>query len=270
MKKLTMMMTLSIVAMALGCKEAGASQEQSASQQTSIESKSSEADEPKASQESDASQEPSAAGMPSDSQEPGAADKTSASQQTGDVAATPTPQHPVVVSIADDGFLNIREMPMASSKIVGRLITGGEGAEYLGSTSNWINVRYKGVEGYVNGKYARIQGLEEQSMRVKGAKGKVYYVVIGSYESIDEAKKSTEVLPDALDGSNIYRTTAKGKTVYRLCAGCYYKRKDAQSQVDGINEYLGREAWVWESDGVAPCVYQGIAPSGELTPMGPQ
>ncbi len=81
-----------------------------------------------------------------------------------------TPSKPTVYSIADDGFLNIREMPNASAKIVGRLITGGDGAEYLGSASNWINVRYKGVEGFVNGKYAKISGLEDASMQVAGAK----------------------------------------------------------------------------------------------------
>ena len=127
---------------------------------------------------------------------------------------------PMVYCISDDGFLNIREFPKASTKIVGKLLTGGDGAEYLGSSGDWYYVRYKGVEGYVNGKYARLTGLEESSMKVSGANKKVYYVVVGTYQSLDEAKKAMIVQPDALDGSNVYRGKDKnGRTVFRMCPG---------------------------------------------------
>ena len=178
---------------------------------------------------------------------------------------------PMVYSIADDGFLNIREYPKASAPILGKLLTGGEGAEYLGSSGDWYNVRYKGVEGYVNGKFAKLTGLEESSMRVAGANKKVYYVVVGTYSSLAEAKKAMIVQPDALDGSNVYRAKDKnGRTVFRLCPGCYYNRADAQEHAKGLNDFLDIGAWIWESDGVAPCVYQGIALNGEPSSIGPE
>lgn len=181
------------------------------------------------------------------------------------------PAKPKVYSTADDGFLNIREMPVPGSKIVGKLMTGGEGAEYLGSTSTWHNVKFHGVEGYVNGKYAELRGLEELSTNVPEAKGrKVYYVVLGSYTDLAKAKKSTEVLPDALDGSCIYRATEKGKTVYRLCLDCFYSREEAQKLTKSTNDFFGRNSWVWESQGLAPCVYQGISPNGEPARMTPK
>lgn len=186
--------------------------------------------------------------------------------QSGKQAATKKNARPMVYCIAADGYLNIREMPVPGSKVVGRLTTGGAGAEYRGSTSKWHAVRYNGVDGFVNGNYAMLEGLEEMSMDVPEAKGrKVYYIVIGSYTDLAEAKKSVEVLPDALDACSIYRTIANGNTIYRLCTDCTYDRNKAREQMRAIKEYLGRDAWVWENDGVAPCVYQGIDYDGEPT-----
>lgn len=188
-----------------------------------------------------------------------------------DVQQSKQTAKPKVYSIADDGFLNIREMPVPGSKIVGKLLTGGEGAEYLGSTSKWHCVKYQGVEGYVNGNYAELRGLEEYSTNVPEAKGrKVYYVVLSSYTDLAKAKKSTEVLPDALDGSCIYRATEKGKTVYRLCLDCFYSREEAQKLTKSTNDFFDRNCWVWESQGLAPCVYQGISPNGEPARMTPE
>ena len=96
-------------------------------------------------------------------------------------------------------------------------------------------------------------------------------MVVGTYQSLDEAKKAMIVQPDALDGSNVYRGKDKnGRTVFRMCPGCYYSRADAQEQVKALNEYLGINSWIWESDGVAPCVYQGIGLSGEPSQIGPE
>lgn len=240
-------LAVAFIAMTIGCKQTGASLNQDASQ------------------ELDAQEQ-----MAERNDQENAVMNEREEQQDADVQAVSSQDAPVVVSIADDGFLNIREMPVASSKIVGKLLTGGKGAEYLGSTGRWIRVRFDGVEGYVNGGFARIQGLEEQSLRVPGAKSRVYYVVIGSFENLDEAKKTVELLPDALDDVSIYRAKDKGKTVYRMSAGCYYKQAEAQRQVDGIKQYLDREAWVWTSDGVAPCVYQGIGVDGDPVQMGPK
>lgn len=168
-------------------------------------------------------------------------------------------QSAMVYSVSADGFLNIREQPNSSSRILGRLITDGKGAEYHGSTGLWHRVSYEGVEGFVHANYARVEGLTKPLQ----AGRKVYYVVIGSYNDLNEAKKATQTLPDALDGSCIYRFTQDGKTVYRLCEGSYYSRATAQGQADGINQYLERDVWVFENDGVAPCYYQGVTPKGD-------
>ncbi len=177
---------------------------------------------------------------------------------------------PMVYSVSADGFLNIREHPNSSSKILGRLLTDGKGAEYLGSTGNWHNVRYEGVVGFVHAGYARLEGLEQQAQRAQTSGRKVYYVVLNSFSDLNSAKEATRYLPDALDGSCIFRATQGGKTVYRLCEGSYYKRSDAQSQLDAIKQYLEREAWIWEADAVAPCVYQGVYPSGESASVLPR
>lgn len=180
------------------------------------------------------------------------------------VPTAPSSQKVMVYSISSDGFLNIREMPSASSNILGRLLTGGKGAEYLGSTGSWHRVRYEGVEGFVHANYASVEGLDQQAQRTQTSGRKVYYVVISSFNDLNSAKKFTETLPDALDGSCIFRATQDGKTVYRLCPGSYYRRAKAQQLADNIRGYLERDVWIWESDGVAPCVYQGILPSGEV------
>ncbi|MBR4389148.1 MAG: SPOR domain-containing protein [Prevotella sp.] len=189
-------------------------------------------------------------------------------QTNGEMTSAPeaSSSRPMVYSVSADGFLNIREQPNASSKILGRLLTDGKGAEYLGSTGQWHQVRYEGVVGFVHGNYARLEGLEKPQQ----AGRKVYYVVIGSYNDLNEAKNATRTLPDALDGSCIFRFTQDGKTVYRLCEGSYYSRATAQGQADGINQYLERDVWVFENDGVAPCVYQGVTPKGDAASVLPK
>ena len=191
-------------------------------------------------------------------------EQTSEEQASAPVASSS--QQPMVYSVSADGFLNIREQPNSSSRILGRLITDGKGAEYRGSTGQWLKVRYEGVEGFVHSNYARLEGLEKPQQ----AGRKVYYVVIGSFNDLNSAKEATRTLPDALDGSCIFRFTQDGKTVYRLCEGSYYSRAQAQGQADGIREYLERETWVLENDGVAPCFYQGVTPKGDAASILPK
>ena len=205
-----------------------------------------------------------------------ATEKKTSEEKTADEKTSDEPQQaknksPMVYCTSNDGFLNIREYPNASAKILGKLLTGGAGAEYLGSSGNWYYVRYKGTEGYVNSKYAKLTGLEESSQRVAGSNRKVYYVVVGSYESLSEAKKAMYAQPDVLEGSNVYRAKDKnGRKVFRQCDGCYYSRSEAQEHVKGLNDFLDINAWIWESDGPAPCVYQGIGLNGEPSSIEPK
>ncbi|MBO4825630.1 MAG: hypothetical protein J5506_00125 [Prevotella sp.] len=261
MKKKSLILLMALIALTCGCKEKNSSQPQQKEE----------------AEEQTVEQNANTQHLTPNTQTTTDMDDAEAKEPDGMVGASGfgTPPSatakPIVYSIAEDGFLNIREMPVPGSKIVGKLTTGGEGAEYLGSTSKWHNVKYHGVEGYVNGNYAELRGLEELSTNVPEAKGrKVYYVVLGSFTDLAKAKQSTEVLPDALDGNCIYRTTDKGKTIYRLCLDCYYSRDKAQKLAKSTKEFFGRDVWVWESQGVAPCVYQGILPSGEPARMTPE
>ena len=176
-------------------------------------------------------------------------------------------KQPMVYSIADDGFLNIREWPRSDARILGKLLTGGEGGVYDGSSANWHRVKYHGITGYVNGRYARVTGLEQSTKNISARK--VYYVVIESYNDLRSAEDATRVMPDALSPC-IFKANEGGRTLYRLCDGCYYSRKDAQEHASLIRQYLERDAWVWESNGTAVCVNQAVGLSGELVDISPK
>lgn len=57
------------------------------------------------------------------------------------------------LSTAELGWLNIRESPSTSSKIVGKMRTCVDEAVVLGKEDDWYRVRFNGVEGYVNEPY---------------------------------------------------------------------------------------------------------------------
>ena len=65
-----------------------------------------------------------------------------------------------VYSNAHDGFLNIRMKPSASSKIVGVLYNGKEGAKLLDKSNKyWYKVSKNGIVGYVNKRYAKLNSV---------------------------------------------------------------------------------------------------------------
>ena len=73
------------------------------------------------------------------------------------VAFTTKAQTVYVYSNADDGFLNIRMKPSASSDIVGVLYNGKEGAKLLDKSNKyWYKVSKDGVVGYVNKRFAKL------------------------------------------------------------------------------------------------------------------
>lgn len=90
----------------------------------------------------------------------------------------------------------------------------------------------------------------------------VYYVVLGSYSTLSQAKKFNSQCPDGLE-CNIYRAKANGKTVYRACTYVSYSKSKAQECAREINRNYGRNAWVWTSKGLAKCVFQDIGLDGE-------
>jgi hypothetical protein len=115
-----------------------------------------------------------------------------------------------------------------------------------------------------------VEGLDKASMHVNGGKGPIYYVVVEEYRTLNEARKATEKLPDSLDGACIYRFNDKDGTVYALTVACFLSRETAQQQVDALSQYLYRQSWILYSPTPAPCVYQGIEPSGEPASLEPR
>ena len=88
----------------------------------------------------------------------------------------------------------------------------------------------------------------------------VYYIVSGSYSSLDKAKKQSEMMSEVLFYP-VYKTTVKGKTVYRLCCECYYNEADAKKDLEGIlSGFKGDDWWIWPSKGLAKCVYRPLSP----------
>lgn len=156
------------------------------------------------------------------------------------------PSGKLVYSVSDDGYLNIRRSPSAQAEIVGRLLTGGSGANLLGTQGKWYKVSYKGTVGYVNSSYASLR---------KPTPKKVYYLVLGSYDSPEKAQNATNNLPDALL-SPVYKATEKGVTKYRICSHCFNSREKAERKKKNIETLLNLSAWIWESDGLAECVYR--------------
>lgn len=101
------------------------------------------------------------------------------------------------------------------------------------------------------------------SAQAKGKKSQrtVYYIVCGSYSSLDNAIEHSEQMSEVLF-YNVYKTTVNGKTVYRLCCQCYYKEADAKKDLNGIlSGFKGDDWWIWPSRGLAKCVYRPLSPA---------
>ena len=98
----------------------------------------------------------------------------------------------------------------------------------------------------------------------------VYYIVMGSYSSLDNAKEATFNAPDGLE-SPIYEVKVKGKTYYRICVSCYKSKAKAQEDLNQLKDFYGDRFWIWPSKGLAKCVYCPVGLSGErLTPLTPR
>ena len=116
-------------------------------------------------------------------------------------------------------------------------------------------------------------GTSSAQAKTKQKTRTVYYIVCGSYSTLEQAKKQSEMMSEVLFYP-VYKTTAKGKTVYRLCCQCYYNLADAQKDLNGfLSGFSGGDWWIWPSKGLAKCVYRPYSPKGDgeripaLTPL---
>jgi hypothetical protein len=88
----------------------------------------------------------------------------------------------------------------------------------------------------------------------------VYYVVCGSYSSLKKAIEHSEQMSEVMFYP-VYKATANGKTVYRVCCQCYYNKADAEKDLEGLlSGFKGDDWWIWPSKGLAKCVYRPLSP----------
>lgn len=159
----------------------------------------------------------------------------------------------LVYSIADDGYVNIRQFPDADSYVVGVLATNRKGAKLVSNQGKWWKIRIDNVEGYVNSRYVK---MSSTPVKISGLPT-VYYVVLESHGSLDSAQTYNYRRPDGME-CWIYKCTSNGKTVYRLCDGCFSTRSNAQAAINKWRSMMYSDwytnAWIWENEGLGDCI----------------
>lgn len=177
----------------------------------------------------------------------------------------------LVYSVATDGFVKIRELPNADSDVVGVLVTNRDGAKMISDQGAWWKVRIDSVVGYVNSQYVK---LSNTPVKISGLP-KVYYVVLKSLSTLDSAQIYNYNLPDGMEGW-IYKCTSNGKTVYRVCDGCFSTLQKAQAAINerrSLDMWWSADAWIWKNEGLGDCVfcppiYEGDG--GDFPPLTPE
>ena len=176
-------------------------------------------------------------------------------KETANVAAQPQEAKTMLIySNSYDGFVNIRQRPSAQSAILGELVNGGSPATFISSSGKWYKVSYNGIVGYVHKNYVKVKTISQGSSS-SASGGTVYYVVIGSWQSLSMAKQFYRELPSGLDNGSIYKAVANGKVVYRMCVAQFSSKSQAKSWMSSYSNY-GYTLWIWESHGEAQCVYR--------------
>lgn len=89
---------------------------------------------------------------------PEGADSTAAAATS---AGEPEKEKTYALSTAELGWLNVRQAPSTTSKVVAKMRTCVDVAEVLGKEDNWYKVRFDGVVGYLRGDFTYVGSLEE-------------------------------------------------------------------------------------------------------------
>ncbi|MBR2194680.1 MAG: leucine-rich repeat protein [Salinivirgaceae bacterium] len=121
--------------------------------------------------------------------------------------------------------------------------------------NNWNPNKYKVVWGATDKFKSNSNGGVTTG---KSSAQKVYYVVLGSHNTLEDSQKYNSACPDGME-CWIYKCTSNGKTVYRVCYACFSTRQKAQAAINewrsSLYGHLFADAWIWESDGLGNCVY---------------
>ena len=128
-------------------------------------------------------------------------------------------------------------------------------SEPYGWNNNWNPNKYNVVWGAIDKFKPNSKG---GGITEKTSTQKVYYVVLGSHNTLEDSQKYNYACPDGME-CWIYKCTSNGKTVYRACYACFSTRPKAQSAINkwrsGMYGHLFTDAWIWESNGLGNCVY---------------
>jgi len=173
-----------------------------------------------------------------------------------------------VYANSTEGYVNVRKQPTTQSEKLGELRNGGAGALYLSRKGEWFKVLYHGDTAYVINRYAQI-GKPTQAP----VENRYYYIVIGSFEHIEFAKKTADNLPDVMRRP-VYRQVVGGKEKYRICESCFDSRDKAILRKKELDLRYGEsDIWIWETRGMAECLYCPTSSregSSRIKPLTPQ
>lgn len=96
----------------------------------------------------------------------------------------------------------------------------------------------------------------------KGHVSMCYYIVCGSYSSLEEAIKHCDEMSEVVF-YEVFEAMVEGKTVYRVCCDCYTNRDDAEKDLEGIySSFKSDDWWIWtKKNKPAKCVYRPLSPA---------
>lgn len=106
--------------------------------------------------------------------------------------AEPEKEKTYALAIPELGWLNIRESPSTSSKIVGKMRTCVDEAEVLGKEADWYKIRFDGVVGYINEPFSFVGTKEEVEEYRNTLRMPTYKQVMALWEWAPRKQEITE------------------------------------------------------------------------------
>lgn len=129
----------------------------------------------------------------------------------------------VVYAVSDDGFVNVRQRPSASSKILTQLWMQSHGlgqGVWRAQQGNWVKVSVGGVTGWCNGKYLGTQdwytGYGEKVIVAKKNNTPIYVESYGEnpYEYFTSVPRGTIIADDFYESDGFYVLSTAHDALY--------------------------------------------------------